>query len=440
MALFYKYAKALNEIHRRSQAGESKEELSRLSKELYNETDRNKEEVRKAQEQLVIYSPFVEKELAKPEYDGKRISSLYFSMGLGTPEQIETYNNVLDECIKRYDISETLKTEPGQIKSYAFTPEEKTEFDASQKMVEEIFKEETSIVPYSSFKALNNIVVPLDKLSTTLFDFYDLCNAKGDGQMLFTGNGAALIFAVKFDEIDGVTISKPITPYDKLIFEIVGTFAKKYFESNRGGFPIISFNQIWKSMGNKSRPASSDLKKIEESINKMRHADITINNVYVNKDGENISEARKTKYPKINLTFRFLPADFIEFDFNGASTDKAIILDKVPLLMNFAIDRKQITTINVNLLEIDKSKMRRTEQTYVIQDYLIRRISEMKNPKNDTSNHIRFDTIIEKCHLSVNRGHPERIWDKVIVFLSNYKDKEWIKDYKIENDSIEIIF
>lgn len=439
MALFYKYAKALNELHRRAQAGESREELAKLAGDIYNDTTENKEEVRKAQEQLVIYSPFVEKELAKPEYDGKRVSSLFFSMGLGTPEQLETYNKVLDECIKRYDISEPIKTEPGQIKTRPFTPEEKARVDTVNKLVEEYYKEDAEIVPYSPLKALNNIVVPLDKLSTTLFDFYEIYTAKGDGQMLFTGNEAALVFAVNFDELDGLTISKQFTPYDKLVFEIVGTFTKKYFESNRGGFPIISFNQIWKSMGNKGRPASSDLRKIEESINKMRHADITINNVHVDKDGENISERRKTKYPQINFTGRFLPADFIEFDFNGITTDKAIILDRVPILMNFAIERKQITTINVNLLEIDKSKMRRTEQTYVIQDYLIRRISEMKNTKNATDNHIRFDTLIKKCRIDTKR-HPERIWDKIIVFLSNYKDKKWIKDFKIKNDSIEILF
>ena len=438
MALFYKYAKTLNKIHALYKEGKSKEELSRLAEDLFKDTETSREEIKKAQEQLVIYAPFVERELAKPEYDGKRLTSLYFSMGLGTSEQIEIYNQVLDECIERYEIGEPLEGAEFNIKKY--DPEEPDgEIISFVNMAKEVLKEETGLAPYSPLKALNNIVVPLDKLSTTLFDFYDIYTAKGDGQMLFTGSEAALVFAVNFDEIDGLTISKQFTPYDKLVFEIVGTFTKKYFESNRQGFPIISFNQIWKSMGNKGRPASSDLKKIEESINKMRHADITINNIYVDKDGENISEGRKTKYPKVNYTGRFLPADFIEFDFNGTTTDKAIILDKVPLLMNFAIERKQITTINVNLLEIDKSKMRRTEQTYVIQDYLIRRISEMKNTKNTTSNHIRFDTLIEKCRIDTKR-HPERIWDKIVVFLSNYKDKEWIKDYKIINDTIEIFF
>lgn len=396
MALFYKYAKLLNEIGTAKHEGRE-EEARRLHKNWQELCEKEPEQLKEAQEQLLQYSQEVEKEIQKPKYGEDNISGLMFSLGLGSPEQLERYNQALDAVIAR-----------------------------------------TKSLP--STKSLNNIVVPIDKLTTTLFDFYELYNSKGDGQLLFTGNEAALMFAINFDELTDLTISKQFTPYDKLIFEIVGTFTKNHFETNKQGFPIISFTQIWKSMGNKGRPASSDLKKIEKSINKMRHADITINNINVySNEGDNISEGKRTKYPKVNYTARFLPADFIEFDFNGSSTDKAVIMDKVPILMKFAIDRKQITTINVSLLEIDKSKMRRTEQTYVIQDYLIRRISEMKNSKNKTSNHIRFNTLIDKCQIDTKR-HPERVWDKIIIFLSNYKEQEWIKDYKIVNDTIEIIF
>ena len=396
MALFYKYAKLLNEIGAAKQEGRE-EDANRLHKNWNELCETEPSQLKEAQEQLLQYSQEVEKEIQKPKYGTENINGLMFSLGLGSPEQLERYNQALDAVIAR-----------------------------------------TKSLP--STKSLNNIVVPIDKLTTTLFDFYELYNSKGDGQLLFTGNDAALMFAINFDELTDLTISKQFTPYDKLIFEIVGTFTKNHFENNKQGFPIISFTQIWKSMGNKGRPASSDLKKIEKSINKMRHADITINNINVySNEGDNISEGKRTKYPKVNYTARFLPADFIEFDFNGSSTDKAVIMDKVPILMKFAIDRKQITTINVSLLEIDKSKMRRTEQTYVIQDYLIRRISEMKNSKNKTSNHIRFDTLIEKCQIDTKR-HPERVWDKIIIFLANYKEQEWIKDYKIVNDTIEIIF
>ena len=448
MALFYKYAKALNEAHALYKAGKT-EEAHALFKSIMLDTEEEKQALREAQDQLVIYAQYVEEELKKPEYGEHPLSSLYFSMGLGTPEQLETYNRAFDACIARLNIGEVIEIKPGEIIAKPFTAEEREEFNKTYAEMQKYFEEEDKkSVPLFPSKRIDYLVFPLDKVTMSLFDPEELLNVKKNGQLVFVGTeanpGAITMALVEPEDAEGISFSKTISRYDELVYDVIGTYYEKFKETGNANFCTISLTTIWRAMGYKGTPNATQLKNIENSINNMRHTDIYLDNITVrSKEGENISDSRKRGKPKIGYKGRLLPVDFIEISFKGKVTDRAIIIKEYPILTKFAVERKEYTTIDIGLLEADAKKIRLTPSTINIRSYLLRTISRMKwtptkDRKNDLkkynhpSNYIRFDTLLKKCNIK-NDKNALRNWDKVEYFLNLFKEKGFIKGYKVHN-------
>lgn len=443
MALFYKYAKALNEIHTLYKSGATKEQLARLSEKLSNELHSNEDEQKKAQEQLVIYAPFVEKELQKPEYKGKALSSLYFSMGLGTPEQIETYNKVLDECIARYDIGEVLRKEPGSFEIKKFNPEEKDgEIESFANMAIELFSEEVALVPYSPLKALTYIYQPKDNLNMMAFsDFEQLIDQKHNGQIKFNPNGSGVICGLNFDEL-GEEVKRTLDIFDKRVFEILSTVFYCHMQAGFPDYPHITLTKIYKAMGHSSTPNSDDLEKIEKSIRKMMCIWLFIDNANVRVKDKNsergykdISESKtEKKIKEWQYDGHFVNAKFEKCSVvKGGVTDKLVKILDLPGLFEYAIRRNtKIMTIETALLD---SPINKTSKNMMIEDYLITRINEMiyaqKTPGYNKKNTILFKTVLEYCNIKTK--NPGRYLETVCKLLDFYKEKKYIKDYSNED-------
>ena len=424
MALFYKYAKILNDFHTLQREGR-KDEAQALITPLTSEniSDEEQKQLKKAQEQLVVYSSYIEKELQKPEYGTDNINSLLFSMGLGTPEQIETYNKAFDACIARYNISEPLAKRD----------------DTS----------EDALVPACLSKSLSHYTIPIDKVSLSLWDPTELLKIKKDGQLVFTGEDAAITCALWDTETsEDISLSKNITKKQELIHDIIGSYWLKYEETGNANYRILSLTQLYKAMGYKGTPNSTTLQNLAKEVNTIRHVDITLDNVNVRNDnGENISELKKYNVPHINYTGRLLPVDFIEISFKGKVTDKAIIIKECPIITKMAKGRNQYITVNADLFEIDPKKISLTESTIAIRYYLWREIGLMKHkPKkgdNQTfkrDNHIRIDTLKRKC--GIKEKNKDRLEKKIFYFLDLFKRKGYIKDYNYSTngEAIEIIY
>lgn len=160
--------------------------------------------------------------------------------------------------------------------------------------------------------------------------------------------------------------------------------------------------------------------------------------VYINNDDKDIKDMESEfsvfpNYQRFRYDGNLLPMERISAVVNGQTTDSAVRLFREPPLISFAKDRKQITTINRNVLESPLSK---TELHLKIEDYLIEQISHMK--KGKIKKRMLYETIFINADIS-ERKQKTRAKEDITRYLDHYKQKDFIKDYQTDNEGITII-
>lgn len=116
-----------------------------------------------------------------------------------------------------------------------------------------------------------------------------------------------------------------------------------------------------------------------------------------------------------------------------------------PILYEYSQMTKQILSVTPNLLQTKKA-LNTTDETIVIREYLLRRIEEMKSPRNTISYKIKFNSIMELLQLKeITKKKKQKIKDQIAKLLQYYKEIEYITDYNeyktgrvIEGVEIEI--
>lgn len=286
-------------------------------------------------------------------------------------------------------------------------------------------------LPIITVDKINALDYPLDKINNNIWKL--LKDADKNGQITVTfamekkggRKEANVTYSINFDALEqqtGVTITKKLTTFDKRVYIAVGALYNN-------GFEVLSVAQIYNAMGNTGRPSAADIKKINDSLTKMQAAHIFLSN-------EHEVEIAKYRYDKFVYDASLLPMERISAIINGQTVDSAIHLFREPPLISFARDRKQITTISRRLLESPLSK---TDANLLIDDYLIERISSMKNARGKLGNKILYATIYEECRIS-SKMQRSRAPEKIRKYLSHYKECKFIKDYKEEENGVTIIY
>lgn len=266
---------------------------------------------------------------------------------------------------------------------------------------------------------------PLDKPNGNIWSLLE--DVDGSGQLkLYINTGrecsnqnALIYYAISFDELDGVKITKQLTPFDKRIYIAAAALWN-------GGNEIISATQIYKMIGNRGKPKTEDLQKINDSLTKMGAAHVYLDNgreVKINKG-----------YPGFKYDAALLPFERVSAYINGQLVDSAIHLFREPPLITFARERKQIIGITRQLLESPISK---TDANLQLEDYLLERIGHMKNPKSNAPHKMLFETIYKNCGIST-RNQRSRAPEKIQRYLEHYKKCGWISGYTIGKDSVII--
>lgn len=337
--------------------------------------------------------PFLEAELKKPEYNGITIDELF--------NNAETDEN-------------------GDILAGSLLDKAITAAKAA------MLAQELPIVTVTG--KISEVDYPLDKINANVWRL--LKEADKTGQLTFAAEKrgsrktADIIYSIDFEALEqenGVTITKKLTAFDKRVY-----IAASALYNN--GFDVVTVVQIYAAMGNTGRPASTDIKKINDSLTKMRAA-----HIYLSNESEH---QLYSKYDKFVYDASLLPMERISAVINGQTVDSAIHLFREPPLTSFARERKQITTVSRHLLESPLSK---TDANLLIDDYLIERISHIKNSKGKTSNKLLYSTIYEKCQITT-KMQRSRAKEKISKYLSHYKECKFIKDYKEAADGITILY
>lgn len=279
-------------------------------------------------------------------------------------------------------------------------------------------------IPNVTSLAIRSIGYPTDKVNCHLWGNLrigkqTILKAESDRDRA-RGKRADIIAMLNFEELDGVKISRPLTIYDKRVFIAVANLV------NEGQY-IITPTQIYRAMGNTAKPSQTDKEKIIESLSVLVRARVFI---------DNTTEAKLYGYDRIKGDFALLKADIVTAFVDGQLTEGALEIAEFPKLFQFSIDRGQITTVPIKLLESPISK---TKANMTLEDYLIRRISQMNNPNKKVPNKILLSTLYEQCGIKDRMQKSRLVNDKLPKLLDHYVKTGYIKSYTLDDKSITII-
>lgn len=277
-------------------------------------------------------------------------------------------------------------------------------------------------LPAVNPKRAGAVEYPLDKINAQI---WNLLEKDTGGQLALkaekTGSKKPLniYYAIDFDELgEGITITKRLTPYDKRTYIAVSALFN-------AGNSLVTLTQVYYAMGYTGRPGKGDLDRINASITKMTGARIYVNNE---------QEADAYRYDKFVYDGSLLPLERASVVARGALTDAAIHIFREPPVISFAKQRRQVTTIDVKLLQSPISK---TEGNLLIDDYLIERISRAK--KGRQPRRILYKTLYEKAR-AVTAKQRQRIPEKVRRYLDHYQQCGMISHYTMEKDGVTVYF
>lgn len=288
--------------------------------------------------------------------------------------------------------------------------------------------EENAILPIiQRMKTPESVLYPLWKPTHEIFNNFPIGKTKKinmeSEKDRRKGKTANLLMLLNFDELKGVQISRTLTIYDKNVWNSCANLVKC-------GCDVVTAAQIYKFMGHTSEPPTKERKKILESIETLSRARVFISN----KEEHALYE----KYDEIVLDTPLLAAEICKAQIGNDIVDEAVRIIEPPKLFAIAEQRGQITTIPFEVL---KSPINKNDDVAMITDYLMTRISRMKNNKHITRT-ILLDTLCENCKIDNSgsgRVKKHRLPDRLERILNHYKSIGWITNYKLTDREIEII-
>lgn len=337
--------------------------------------------------------PFIEKELEKPQYEGKTVHELLQAAELdenGEPTEKSLFSQALAAARKARDADK----EKQEARRATITKTDKIDY-------------------------------PLDKINSHVWNLLEEDTA-GQIQFDLSKRGSKqevpVYYAINFDDLDkDITITKRLLPFDKRVYIAVAALFN-------AGNNVITLRQIYNHMGYTGRAGGNDLEKINRSIVKMLSAQI-----YINNEAE---AAAYKNYSKIVYRGSLLPLETGEvYNVQGALTDAAIHIFREPPLVSFARQRKQITTVDIKLLQSPASK---TDANLQIDDYLLERISRAKHGKGHNCR-ILFKTLYARAGVGTKK-QKQRAPKKICGYLDYYKQCGFIDRYTQQQDGVTVFW
>lgn len=284
-------------------------------------------------------------------------------------------------------------------------------------------------LPVIITKKIQEIAYPVDKVNSSFWGLIpgEQAELKAESDSDSSkGKQASIYVLLDFEEMKGtgVTISRPLTSYDKRVFIASANLKEQ-------GHDTVTTAQIYEAMGNRGRPNASQRQKILKSIETMSVCRVTLDN--------SEEAALYTKYDKVKRTFYLLPTTIDKGYVNGLIVDDAITILELPRLFIFAKSRGQVSSTPVALLE---SPISQTEANLQLEDYLLTRILRMKNAlkqrKKNVITKILLDTVYKNCGID-DKHKRSRAADKIERLLQHYQKRGLIKGYNLTSKDIDII-
>lgn len=269
-------------------------------------------------------------------------------------------------------------------------------------------------------RKMEGILFPLDKINSTIWGLQGMNGSRQEVPIAVESHkdkakGQQITVSVVLDfsaVTDGLVSDILLSQFDRRVHNAALTLYN-------AGYECMTLTQIYNAMGNRTRPNGRTLQRIQDSLTKMRHGTICINN-----SEEAKASGGKYKYPLYIYDGVILPYERETVIVNGKIAEAAIRLFREPPLGTFGRERKQITTLPAQILQ---SPLSQTEENLGIEDYILRRISQAKNAKSKEVR-ILYKTIAENCSIESEKQRA-RLPEKVARLLEHYKKGKFISGF-----------
>ena len=220
------------------------------------------------------------------------------------------------------------------------------------------------------------------------------------------------------NNIKDVSITQKLEPFDKRIYLAI---AARF----NAGYDMMTIQQIYNDIGYTGRMGQADIDRFNKSITKMSRAQIHI-------DNQQEIEAGSYSYELFRYDGSLLPMERIQALVNGTPTKAVIHPFREPPLASLARGRKQITTVDIKLLN---SPLNKTNSNIALEDYLIAEIARIK--KNKRNNRLLYETIFDRVGVNTIK-QKQRTIEKIRQLLNYYIECEYIKTFKETASGISI--
>lgn len=240
------------------------------------------------------------------------------------------------------------------------------------------------------------------------------------------GKGATKAVAFLDYENENTSITgKPLTAFDKTVHNAICTL----YEAGNSLFTLEMVYRAMNGLTNSERITEErgTLEPIRESIEAGRRKMFRLD----------ATEQINKYYPKIKaLTYEgyFLPVDKVTAVLhNGEEPIECYKFLKVPPLYEYSRNIKQVISVDMNLLD-SKKKLKNSRSVAVIREYLIKRISSMKNGKAGINNrNIKYSTLFDETGIdetTLDATQKKRKREQIKKILEHFITVNFITGYE----------
>lgn len=230
-----------------------------------------------------------------------------------------------------------------------------------------------------------------------------------------------VIVSLKYDDVS--LTGRKLTAFDKVVYNTVCSL----YEAGNEYFNLAMVYRAMNGQTESEYVTKEALKPIEESIELSKLRIFKYNATQQAKAwNSNIKDATYEGY--------FLPVEKIIVQFKNSPTPESCYhFLKAPPLFSYSKGIKQVIAHDIKLLDTTKSVGRYTPELAVMKEYLIQRISDMKNKNNSVTNtNIKYSSLFAECDIEedqITQTEKNRKRDRIKKILEHLKQNGFINGY-----------
>lgn len=237
------------------------------------------------------------------------------------------------------------------------------------------------------------------------------------------------------DQIPPEIFKRKLSKFDFLIHDAINSIYQ-------AGNEYMTYNTIANVIngnpGNNYNPSPKTRREIEDSVKALIYTPIIMDfsqEAQAYKTGFDYHEGKNYQY-----LGNVIHGEIVTEKVNGQITEGVLHVLKEPVLYSLARKKDQIATIPIKVLN---SPVNMTMGAFELRDYLMRRIERMRpgkgKPKDLKQRTILLTSMYEAIGADKKQwNQKQRLLSTAIEFLDDWKSKDYICDYAVDNERIYI--